>query len=279
MFDELNPNLEGLGGAKLAATVLLLRDGESGIEVWVQERVSTMRNYPGITVFPGGGVDDRDYPEKTWDSGDLWAGPSVISMARRMGATKEKGHALVFAAVRELFEEAGLLLAIDCDGNTVDDANSYHVERLGLESHRLSLTDVLSDNNLRVNSDLLRPWARWVGPSNSGTWFDTFSFIAAVPEGQYPDGDCSEADSAGWFPPQLLLDGWRAGLVRFVIPTWAQLQELTNYHTVEEALAGAEFADMRPVIGDPVDDPKYRDFYTTKRIERIEYIPPHLRDD
>ena len=75
----------GLHGGRLAATVLLLRDGDDGLEVWVQERVHTMHNYPGHSVFPGGGVDPRDFPPRSWDSGELWAGKSVISMARRMG--------------------------------------------------------------------------------------------------------------------------------------------------------------------------------------------------
>ena len=84
----------GFHGGRLAATVLLLRDGADGLEVWVQERVHTMHNYPGHSVFPGGGVDPRDFPPRSWDSGELWAGKSVISLARRMGVTKYKAHAL-----------------------------------------------------------------------------------------------------------------------------------------------------------------------------------------
>lgn len=86
---------QGYGGGRLAATVLLIRDGQEGLEVWVQERVSSMRNYPGMTVFPGGGVDPRDYPPQAWDSGVLWAGPSVIATARRMGTTKNKALSLI----------------------------------------------------------------------------------------------------------------------------------------------------------------------------------------
>ena len=63
----------GFHGGRLAATVLLLRDGADGLEVWVQERVHTMHNYPGHSVFPGGGVDPRDFPPRSWDSGELWA--------------------------------------------------------------------------------------------------------------------------------------------------------------------------------------------------------------
>lgn len=193
--------VSGYGGARLAATVILIRDGSQGLEVWVQERVSTMPNYPGMTVFPGGGVDHRDYPSSATDAA-LWMGPSLISTARTMGTSASKAHALVFAAVRELFEETGLLLACHPNGTVVADATVYHEHRLALESHRLSLTDVLRSKNLAVTTCLLRPWARWVGCSEKGNWFDTFTFVAVHPSGQEPDAESSEADSGGWFSPQ-----------------------------------------------------------------------------
>lgn len=259
----------GYGGSKLAATVLLIRDGVHGLEVWMQERVNTMPNYPGMTVFPGGGVDPRDYPPKSWDSGHLWTGPSVISVARTMGTTKDKAHALVFAAVRETFEETGTLLAVHEDGRAITDAVPYHTDRLGLESHRLSLTSVLEKNSLKVDSQLVRPFARWVGQADTGIWFDTFSFLALQPEGQHPDSDNTETDSAGWFPPSLLLEGWRHGLVRFVIPTWAQLKLLARYESTAEALADAHRADLEPHVGELRDDPRYEEFYSHAPIDRI----------
>ncbi|QQU77264.1 NUDIX hydrolase [Corynebacterium striatum] len=257
----------GFNGGRLAATVLLLRDGGEGLEVWIQERVSTMRNYPGHAVFPGGGVDPRDFPPRMWDSGDLWTGRSVISLARRMGVTKYKAHALVFAAIRELFEESGTLLAIRDDG-IVSDASRYHRERVLLESHDISFTEFLSNNGMRADSDMLRPWSRWAG-EDGGQWFDTFFFIGVLPEGQEPDGHTMEADDAGWFPPQLVLDGWRAGLVRLALPTWAQMLRLSSYSTVQEALDDASFSDLRPIIGDPKDDPRYREYFTTVPVDRI----------
>ena len=257
----------GFNGARLAATVLLLRDSPDGIQVWIQERVHTMRNYPGHVVFPGGGVDPRDFPPRSWDSGELWAGRSVVSMARRMGVTKYKAHALVFAAARELFEEAGTLLAIREDG-LVSDASRYHRERELLESHEISFTEFLEHNGMRVDTDMFLPWSRWAGEDNNH-WFDTFFFIGVLPEGQEPDGETGEADDAGWFDPQLVLDGWRAGLVRLAIPTWAQLKRLASYRSVQEVMDDASFSDLRPIIGDPEDDERYREFFTTFPVNRI----------
>ncbi|MBE7338381.1 NUDIX hydrolase [Corynebacterium aurimucosum] len=267
-LDAIDPGeTTGFNGARLAATVLLLRDTAGGLRVWIQERVRTMRNYPGHVVFPGGGVDPRDFPPRTWDSGELWAGRSVVSMARRMGVTKYKAHALVFAAARELFEEAGTLLAIREDG-LVSDASRYHRERELLESHEISFTEFLEHNGMRVDADMFLPWSRWAGEDNNH-WFDTFFFIGVLPEGQEPDGETGEADDAGWFDPQLVLDGWRAGLVRLAIPTWAQLKRLTSYSSVKEVLDDASFSDLRPIIGDPRDDERYREYFTTFPVNRI----------
>ena len=259
----------GFQGARLSATVVLLRDGADGLEVWMQERVLSMPNYPGITVFPGGGVDSRDFPPRAWNDGDLWLGRSAISLARQLGVTKYKAHALMFAAVRELFEETGTLLAVDDDCVLLDDARPFHDRRLQLESHELSLTDVLRESNLNVCGDLLKPLARWVGQSESGNWFDTFTFVAAHPCGQEPDSETDEADDANWFPPQLLLDGWRHGLVRLAPPTWAQLSAIACFADTAEALAAAETSDLAPVLGDPVDDQRFSDFYSFIPIDRI----------
>lgn len=272
--DRIDPeDTTGYQGGRLAATVLLVRDGANGLEIWVQERVTTMANYAGLTVFPGGGVDKRDFPPRSWDSGDLWTGPSVVSIARLLGTNKYKAHALVFAAVRELFEETGTLLAVHADGHDITDATPYHQDRQGLVSHQLSLTDVLSKHQLKVRSDHLMPWARWVGVSERGNWFDNCSFLAVAPEGQHPDGDTSEADDANWFTPQLLLEGWRHGLVRLAIATWAQLAELTEYPTVADALAAARRTPIHPVIGDPTDDPRYHEYFVNPPVDRIHYEP------
>ncbi|SDL66857.1 hypothetical protein SAMN04488535_0355 [Corynebacterium mycetoides] len=261
----------GHNGARLASTVILTRDGSHGLEVWVFERVMTMPNYPGMTVFPGGGVDSRDFPPHA-GTPDLWHGRSAQSLAAQLGLGADTAHALLFAAVRELFEETGTLLAVDKRGLLPEDARPYHSQRLGLESHELSLTDVLHANNLRVSADLIAPFARWVGRSARGTAFDTFTWLAQLPEGQEPDGATGEADDANWFPPGLLLDGWRVGLVRFAPSTWAQLLDVSEYATsasLWEATRRDGGADMSPVMDDAADNPRYQEFFTKTPEDRI----------
>ncbi|WP_080795358.1 NUDIX hydrolase [Corynebacterium pacaense] len=265
--------MEGVGGRKLAATVLLLRDGEINgtpdLEVYIQERVPTMPHFPRASVFPGGGVDPRDFPD--FSNGDIWEGPDAHEWAQRLGTPPEVAHALVFAAVRELFEETGTLLAEHRDGGgLVGEAGAYHRYRAELESHRMSLTELLNRENLAIRTDLILPFARWASPDwDEEAHFDTFSFVAIEPVGQSPDCQTREAASSGYFPPALILEGWRAGLLRLVIPTWASLFELSRFHSTAELLDRIHEFDMSPIVDDAVNNPRYAEFYRVKRQERF----------
>ena len=260
--------MTGSHTARLASTVILTRDGSSGLEVWVFERVLTLPNYPGMTVFPGGGVDSRDFPPRA-GAHELWHGRSAQSLGTQLGVGPEMAHALLFAAVRELFEETGTLLAVDKQGTLTADARPFHEQRLALESHKLSLTDVLRANQLRVPADLIAPYARWVGRSERGTTFDVFTWLAQLPAGQEPDGATQEADDANWFSPGLLLDGWRAGLVRFAPSTWAQIRDIAEFDTTHSLWEATRDADMTPTPDDVSDNPRYAEFFTLHPADRI----------
>ena len=266
--NDVERSAKGYGGAKLAVTVALVRDGAAGIEVYVQERVSSMPTFPNTTVFPGGGVDSRDF-EITTNSVQVdptWFGPDLDEWAARLKTDRSQARALLLAACRELFEESGTLLAAHADGTVISDATPYHAQRLALESHRLSFSEVLVRNKLQVRTDLLWPCVRWVSPTTDPHQFDMFSFVAVQPTGQEPDGQTSEASSTGWFSPSLILDGWRAGLLRLVIPTWAHMLFLSEHDNVASLLQSLATLDMDPVLGEPTDNPKYQEFYN--------YTPP-----
>lgn len=262
----------GLRQARLATTVLLLRDVGHGLEVWTQQRAATMRHFAGVTVFPGGGVDLRDFPDGRAGPGpgpgELWTGTPAHEFAERLSMSPGQAHAVVLAAVRELFEETGTLLAVHADGTEVADASPYHADRLALASHRLSLTDMLHSRNLRIRSGLLHPWARWVGGDDERHWFDNSAFLAVAPTGQSPDGNSSEVARAHWSSPGQLLEGWRRGLIRLAIPTWAQLSALADCADVDAALRLARASELTPVIGDPVEDPRYREYFAAARPDR-----------
>lgn len=245
-------DMEGIRGAKLAATVLLVRDAPLGMEVYVQERVADMPTFPNTTVFPGGGLDERDLGFGDGVEAARWAG--------LLGVDADLAHGLVMAAVREVFEETGILMARDSSGALICDATPYHPARARLESHELAFTDFLREEELTVATDLLRPFARWVGPGSVDPKFDAFSFVAQVPPGQMPKGDTREASSTGWFLPSVILGGWKTGLLRLVIPTWSQLNALSEFRTVADLEATLVNVDMTPIIGDPTD-PWFAEFF------------------
>ncbi|WP_297850426.1 NUDIX hydrolase [uncultured Corynebacterium sp.] len=259
----------GINYGRLAATVILMRDGNSGLEVWMQERVLTMRNYPGMTVFPGGGVDIRDFPSSSEEAKELWSGRSASDLAKQLDVKPRQAHALMFAAVRELFEETGTLLLVDDTGALLRDARPFHHVRKRLESHELSFTELLEVTGLDVDATLLKPSGRWVGKSEKGQWFDTFTFVAELPAGQEPDVTTGEASDANWFPPSLLIDGWRQGLVRFAPSTWAQLYDLSEFDSVSGVMEHVKGLTIEPVVGDPVHIERYAELFDRQPVNRM----------
>lgn len=210
---------------KDAATVILLRDGSDGLEVFLQHRVKGMPFAGGMTVFPGGGMDFRDV-----DASVSWAGPEPAWWAERFQCDESLARALVCAAVRETFEESGVLLAGPGD-DVVADATPYHDAREKLVSRELSLAAFLEGNGLTLRADLLRPWANWVTPEQEPRRYDTRFFIAVLPEGQLADGATSEAVSSGWQRPEDAIDDAREGRRMLMPPTWMTLSELAGFDT------------------------------------------------
>lgn len=217
-----------------AATVMLVRDTDEGIKIFLMRRHAAMDFVAGVMVFPGGGVDDRDR-----NADIAWHGPGRSWWADRFGTDEELAEALVCAAARETFEESGVLFAGPADDPDllVDDASVYREQRAALENKSLSFGEFLRDEKLVLRADLLRPWANWVTPKEERTRrYDTYFFVAALPQGQRADGDNTETDKAGWVTPQAALDDFAEGRSFLLPPTWTQLDAL-NGRTVAEVLA------------------------------------------
>lgn len=217
---------------KDAATVMLVRDRDGHLEVFLQQRVSAMAFAAGMTVFPGGAVDRRDA-----DTAVAWAGPDPQYWAETFGCSAELARALVCAAVRETFEECGVLLAGRSADTVVDDAEEFHDVRRRLVSKELSLAEFLDDAGLVLRADLLRPWSSWVTPPQEPKRYDTRFFLAEMPAGQRADGETSEAESTAWARPAQALADLEAGRRQMLPPTAYTLRELDGYRTVAEALA------------------------------------------
>jgi len=219
-----------------AATVMLVRDTVvDRLEVFLMRRHAAMEFAAGMTVFPGGGVDDRDR------NADIdWYGPGPDWWAQRFGVETGLAEALVCAAARETFEESGVLFAGPADDpdGIVRDASVYHHERIALEDHSLAFGDFLRAEKLVLRADLLRPWANWVTPKEERTRrYDTYFFVGALPQGQRADADINtESDLAGWARPETAIEDFSQGRALLLPPTWTQLDSLTG-RTVADVLA------------------------------------------
>jgi 8-oxo-dGTP pyrophosphatase MutT (NUDIX family) len=227
-----------------AATVVLLRDGPAGLETFLLQRVRAMAFAAGMTVFPGGAVDARDAEP---DIG--WSGPPAAAWAKPLAAAEPLARALVCAAVRETFEESGVLLA----GPTATeictvDSPQWEAERAAVERGELSLATLLARRGLVLRADLLRPWAHWITPPGERRRYDTRFFVAALPAGQATRTVTGEAETALWLRPADALAEGQRGLRGLMPPTLVTLEEVAEHPTVAEVLAAAERRVIRPIM-------------------------------
>jgi len=231
-----------------AATVVLLRDAAEGhgVEAYVLRRVVTMAFAGGMYVFPGGSVDPRD------TEGEIgWHGPSAEEWSAPLNAEAPLARALVCAAVRETFEESGVLLAGPDEAATVDvsgDLTRWSHEQAALLDRTASMGDVLRRNQLVLRADLLRPWAHWVTPEFEPKRFDTRFFVAALPAGQAAVHFTGESDESRWVRPVDAVEGHARGELAMLPPTVFTLAELAEHGSVDDVLAAATARDVRRIL-------------------------------
>ncbi|MEE1817754.1 NUDIX hydrolase [Streptomyces sp. NPDC090082] len=228
-----------------AATVLLLRDGATGPDVHMLRRRTSMAFAGGAYAYPGGGVDPRD------EQPVRWAGPSLETWAARLGLDDPaQAQAVVCAAVRETFEEAGVLLAGRTEDGVVGDTTDedWERDRVALVARELSFADFLDRRGLVLRSDLLGAWARWITPEFEQRRYDTWFFVAALPAGQRTRDVSGEADRTVWIRPAEAAAGYDRGELTMMPPTISTLRTLEPYGTAADALAAAAEQDMAPVL-------------------------------
>ncbi|MEU6232375.1 NUDIX hydrolase [Kitasatospora sp. NPDC047058] len=226
-----------------AATVVLLRDTADGPEAYLLRRRTSMAFAGGMYAYPGGGVDRRDAEAELG-----WAGPGPEEWAARLGVDPRTAQAVVCAAVRETFEEAGVLLAGPAGGGTAE-PRDWSAERAALEARELSFADFLREHGLLLRSDLLAGWARWVTPEFEERRYDTWFFVAALPPGQRAALEVGEADRVTWLTPAEAVRGYEEGRFGMLPPTVSVLRELLPVRSAAEALDAAARRSLDPVLG------------------------------
>lgn len=230
--------------ARDAATIVVVRDGDKGIEAYLMRRQTTMAFAAGMYVFPGGGVSpsdvERDIP---------WFGPEPAHWAQQFSCEVELAKGLVVAAVRETFEETGILLA-GPDGDTVvsdTSGDAMAAARLALDAGELAFADFLIERGLVLRADLLGAWAHWITPEFQPKRYDTRFFVAALPEGQRVGTMSRESDRATWSPLSEVLAAVDAGEAAMMPPTIATCREVSE-HRASSIVADAAARPITTVM-------------------------------
>ena len=213
-----------------AATVVLLRDGAAsgskGLEVYLVKRSRMVDFMAGAHVFPGGRLDKSDSSA----SACALLSAGMAALRERLGEPLADTHAagLFVAAVRETFEEAGLLLGQLAAGWNMNDARAAVAEGA-------QFTTLVG----RIDAAALVPWVRWVTPEISPRRFDARFFLARAPKDQEPRVDGREATEGLWISPQAALRDWEEGGMQLAPATAKSIEMLTAHATVDAALAAA----------------------------------------
>ncbi len=239
--------------ARDAATIVLLRDGTAGLEVFLLRRTRTMAFAPGMHVFPGGRVEEQDAdPSVPWTPDARY---DLTGQAARFFIAPDALRALLVAAVRETYEESGVLLAVGPDGQPPvrDPADlTWEADRVELLARTLSIAQLLQRKALAIQPDAIEIWTHWVTPEVEDRRYDTRFFVAGLPAGQYTVDVGGESDRVHWSTPHDAIAAYQAGELAMLPPTSATVTELSAYARVADVLAAAPLRTPRPVLPRPV---------------------------
>ena len=225
--------------ARPAATVVVLRDGPGGPEVFMVRRHESTAFMGGAHVFPGGRVDAAD-----GDADESWC-DGIEHAARQLdGLPPSEAIAYHVAAARELFEEAGVLLARHPQGEFVSlnapaDHDRLKQDRARVHEGETTLRQVIEREGLRLALDALVLFAHWVTPPIDSRQFDTRFFMTRVPPDQTPAHDDTETTHSLWARPA---DAIAQSINQEIVlppPTWSTLREIEPFESVKDALGWA----------------------------------------
>ncbi|HSE09129.1 MAG TPA: NUDIX hydrolase [Nocardioidaceae bacterium] len=251
MVEQLRGFVEGTSTPaepRKAATIVLMREGEArepgALEVYLLRRRLGMAFAGGMAVFPGGGVDPRDF-----DGAVDWVGPTPDVWAARLGVEVSLARALVCAAVRETFEESGVLFAGPTEDSIVEDTTGadWEEDRRRLEARELSFTDFLARRELKLRSDLLRVWSAWRTPVFEPRRYMTWFFVAELPPGQETRDVSTESVEVTWLPVREAITAADEQQMLVLPPQYCTFLELFDCSTPGHALAAADGRDLSTV--------------------------------
>ena len=235
-----------------AATVTLVRDTPHGVEVLMLQRSLSLAFMPGVHVFPGGALDAADDAPELHA---LCAGPDDAAASRSLGMERG-GLAYRIAAIREAFEEAGILLAYDATGALVSlsgaAAERYRAYRRALDAARSGFAAMTRKEGLRLATDRLLYFGHWITPVGIPRRYDTRFFLAVAPEGQEAVHDNRETIAHIWVRPAQALEMCALETLQMRFPTIKTLERFAACSTtaglVAEMTSSQTVDTLRPRI-------------------------------
>lgn len=219
--------LNDLALPRPAATVLLLRQGLEGLEVFMVERHHQIDFATGALVFPGGKVDPGDR-EPEWADLVLPEGLESLERAFRV------------AAVRETYEESGVLLTQTASGALADYREPVHLGQI-------SFLHLIQENSLKLDLLNMVPFAHWITPELAPKRYDTRFYLAPAPADQLALHDGGESVDSLWITPRQAIEAARSQQRIVIYPTLMNLAKLARYQSVEEALVAAQNFQIIPI--------------------------------
>jgi 8-oxo-dGTP pyrophosphatase MutT (NUDIX family) len=216
-----------------ASTVILIRE-EGGVpQVFLLERSGGSGSFPGNYVFPGGTVDPGDGNSELWKA-HVDMDPKEVSRRLGGGLSEEEVFAFAVAAIRETFEEAGVLLAYRSE-QTKGDLEWVCERRMSTTGlHKDWTQELVVSEGWTLALTMLARWAHWITPELMPYRFDTRFFMAFMPQGQECVPDTRETTQGIWISPAEGLAGNLNGEIPLSAPTLVTLQELLQYSNIEE---------------------------------------------
>lgn len=219
-----------------AATVALIKDSlnNNGIEVLLMKRHARDRFLPGYHVFPGGAVDKQDIPRDTIPD-ECLNGITLSSSEDKMNYFTH-----VICAIRETFEEAGILLAGSANSYFSINDSASHIRfnsyRKMVFNGELDMMEMIRKENLAPAYRNIHYLTRWITPPYSPIRYDTRFFIAAAPDAQKTSHDGDELITAEWLNPEKALLMYKKGDMKLVTPTVSTLEYLSKFKTAGEVI-------------------------------------------
>jgi 8-oxo-dGTP pyrophosphatase MutT (NUDIX family) len=255
---------------KDAATVILIRPSNAGDwEIFLAQRHQKQSFMAGAYVFPGGQLEETDNDPQLENYIKTVDGFDPCRLLQDSTLSREKALGFFIAAIRETFEETGILLGGKTAGNYISFVNGVILQRFNhyrqeLSASQITFTEIARKEKILLFPDALIPYAHWITPAFEKKRFNTIFFLAKLPTGQTPLADAMELTESLWVTPQKALEMHRKKEIILMPPTLKTIEELSAFRNINELFSATQKKIIYPILPQLTDnilklphDPEY----------------------